>query len=414
MWTYDSRTYDDRNNLISFDAKLVSTESLLTEEENHFKKSDAYTQYKNYLTNGRALSAVFPKKMRNELKEAVYVYEDSNKNTYYTYAGNALNLLMSCLYITIIVQLLIIIGSIASGARKIRNSLSPLDELAFTAQVLSKSPSFDQNAIDELEEAINAISPSSEGARLNTGNSEMEELEKSINRLIDRMRDNYKRQSRFVSDASHELRTPISVLQGYANMLDRWGKDDERVLEESIEAIKSETDHMKMLVEQLLFLARGDSGKTQLKLEDFSLNNMLHEVYDESVMIDTNHVYIFSPSQEEITVKGDIAMLKQTVRILTDNAAKYTPSGSGITLRTFLSHEGSPAFSIQDEGIGITGDDASHMFERFYRADPARAKDSGGTGLGLAIAKWIIDRHGGHFDVVSRQDIGTRITVILP
>ena len=228
------------------------------------------------------------------------------------------------------------------------------------------------------------------------------------------MRDSYKQQSRFVSDASHELRTPISVLQGYVNMLDRWGKNDEQILDESITAIKSETEHMKQLIEQLLFLARGDSGKTKLNMKPFSLNNMMKEVYEESSMIDENHTYSFLPCKENIIVCGDISMLKQTARILIDNAAKYTPSRASILLKTDITDSNIPAFIIQDEGIGISGNDISHMFERFYRADPARAKDSGGTGLGLSIAKWIIDRHGGYFDILSREDIGTRITVLLP
>lgn len=168
---------------------------------------------------------------------------------------------------------------------------------------------------------------------------------------------------------------------------------------------------MKKLVEQLLFLARGDSGRTKLTMESFSLNDMMLEVYEESLMIDSRHKYEFRPSNEDIRITGDISMLKQTARILIDNAAKYTPENNSIILKTTTS---GPAFIIQDEGIGIGSDDAAHMFERFYRSDPARSKDSGGTGLGLSIAKWIVDRHGGYFDVLSREDIGTRITVYLP
>jgi len=205
-------------------------------------------------------------------------------------------------------------------------------------------------------------------------------------------------------------------------MLDRWGKNDEKILDESIEAIKSETEHMKKLVEQLLFLARGDSGKTKLTIEAFSLNEMMHEVYEESCMIDKEHTYSLSTEDSDIILNGDISMLKQTARILIDNAAKYAPADSVITLKTCFKerisetgiYERHPAIVIQDEGIGIAGSDVSHMFERFYRSDPARTKDGGGTGLGLSIAKWIVDRHGGYFEVLSREEIGTRISVILP
>ena len=106
-------------------------------------------------------------------------------------------------------------------------------------------------------------------------------------------------------------------------MLDRWGKEDEKVLEESIAAIKSETDHMNKLVEQLLFLARGDSGRTKLTVERFSLTALIREVYDESVMIDESHSWRLV-ADEEVAAYGDTAMLKQATRILVDNAAKYT------------------------------------------------------------------------------------------
>lgn len=359
--------------------------------------------------------------VKSLLSETVYVCENQKGEEQYTYAGDFLTSIFSCLSIIITVELLILAWTFLTGAKKIRQRLRPLDELALKAEMLANTASFDQQTLEELEQAINAISPTAT-VRLHTNNAETEQLEKAINGLLERMRESYRLQSRFVSDASHELRTPISVLQGYVNMLDRWGKDDEKILDESIEAIKSETEHMKRLVEQLLFLARGDSGKTKLHMETFSLNDMMQEVCEESVMIDQTHTYRYLPCDEPVTVTGDAAMLKQTARILIDNAAKYAKADSVITLKTKRetknSTDGSPVsfstFIIQDEGIGMTANDVSHIFERFYRSDPARTKDGGGTGLGLSIAKWIIDRHGGYFDVISREDIGTRITVFLP
>lgn len=257
------------------------------------------------------------------------------------------------------------------------------------------------------------ISPVASDERFHIGDNELQGLEEAINNLLDRMRDSYRQQVRFVSDASHELRTPISVIQGYANMLDRWGKEDESVLDESIKAIKSESENMKNLVEQLLFLARGINGKTQLQITEFSLNDMMTEVFEESKMIDKNHLYKYI-EKEKATVYGDIGLLKQTARILIDNAAKYTDEGECIILKTGISSKEEPYFSVQDNGIGMDEDDVTHIFERFFRADTARVRKNGGTGLGLSIAKWIIDNHKGYFSVLSRKDIGTRITVFLP
>ena len=233
------------------------------------------------------------------------------------------------------------------------------------------------------------------------------------NRTIEPLEESFKKQKQFIADASHELRTPISVIQGYANMLDRWGKSDESVLDESIAAIKSESENMKNLVEQLLFLARGINGKTQLTITEFSLNNMMSEVLEESKMIDDKHIYSYINS-EEINVYGDIGLLKQTARILVENAAKYTEAGEDIILRIGKNDKNEVYFSVQDNGIGMDAEDVPHIFERFFRADTARVRKNGGTGLGLSIAKWIIDNHKDYFSVLSRKGIGTRITVYLP
>lgn len=311
-----------------------------------------------------------------------------------------------------IIEGIFLLEEIIFGTAKIRKVLKPLNEIAETANRLSNM-SFDEGKFQSLEDAISKISPVVSDERIHIGDSDLKGLEDSINKLLDRMRDSYRQQARFVSDASHELRTPISVIQGYANMLDRWGKNDESVLEESITAIKSESENMKNLVEQLLFLARGINGKTQLTMTEFLLNDMMNEVLEESRMIDKNHIYIYIHS-ENITVYGDSGLLKQTARILVENAAKYTEIGEAITLKVGKNHKGEAYFSIQDNGIGMDEEDVPHIFERFFRADTARVRKDGGTGLGLSIAKWIIDNHKGYFSVLSRKGIGTRITVFLP
>ncbi|MGG7059143.1 sensor histidine kinase [Clostridium nigeriense] len=311
-----------------------------------------------------------------------------------------------------IIEGIFLLDEIIFGTAKTRKILKPLNEIAETASRLSNID-FDEQKFQNLEDAISRISPVTSDERIHIGDSELQGLEDAINKLLDRMRDSYRQQARFVSDASHELRTPISVIQGYANMLDRWGKDDESVLEESIEAIKSESENMKNLVEQLLFLARGINGKTQLTPKEFLLNDMINEVFEESKMIDRNHIYSYINS-EEINIYGDMGLLKQTARILVENASKYTPDGENIILRTGINDKGEPYFYVQDNGIGIDEKDVPHIFERFFRADTARVRKNGGTGLGLSIAKWIIDSHKGYFSILSRKEIGTRITVFLP
>ena len=194
-------------------------------------------------------------------------------------------------------------------------------------------------------------------------------------------------------------------------MLDRWGKTDEKILEESIAAIKNESEHMNHLVEQLLFLARGDSGKTALSLEQVQTDTLMREIYEESFMIDENHRYRLLTDGQAAEVTVDPGLMKQAVRILIDNAAKYTPDGEEILLSYGMNDGGSAYLQVQDLGIGMSESELPRIFDRFFRSDEARGRD--GTGLGLSIAKWIVDKHKGHFEILSRKDLGTRIRIVL-
>lgn len=313
------------------------------------------------------------------------------------------------------VELLILLSSSGRARRKARKLLKPLDKIAHEMETVSRLQNDSaryEDRLHDLEDAIDSLSPTHPDARLRTGAQELTGLESAINNLLKRMHESYRQQAQFVSDASHELRTPIAVIQGYANMLARWGKDDPQVLEESIAAIQSESDYMKKLVEELLFLARGEIGRNPFESKPLSLTSLIREVCDESAMIDPDHVWTFIESPE-VEVSADAEMLKQCARVLCENARKYTPARGSIALSVGL--DGNRArFSVQDEGIGISVKDLPHVFDRFYRSDPARDRSSGGSGLGLAIAKWIVDRHGGSFEALSSEGLGTRFTVWLP
>jgi signal transduction histidine kinase len=361
--------------------------------------------YGEFVINAKRVFEFYP------IEGSSYTVVWDNGKTMVKESGSFLYMVQRVVEGIAIIEGIFVLKEIIFGTMKIRKTLKPLDEIAKTASILGNI-NFDEEKFQNLEDAISKISPIVSEEKIYTGDSELHGLEDAINNLLERMRDSYRQQSRFVSDASHELRTPISVIQGYANMLDRWGKEDESVLNESIIAIKSEAENMKNLVEQLLFLARGINGTTQINSKELLLNEMINEVFEESKMIDEKHQYKYDNS-EEIIAFGDVGLLKQAARILIENAAKYTDENQVITLKTGINEKGEPYFSVQDNGIGMDEEDIPHIFDRFFRADTARVRKNGGTGLGLSIAKWIIDGHKGYFTVLSRKGIGTRITVFL-
>lgn len=297
----------------------------------------------------------------------------------------------------------------SSQNHRLREYMRPIDELAMTAEKLSVQ-GIDEERIQNLEEAIDQITASENN--ISTGDSDLKGIENAINNLLKRLQASYREQTRFVDDASHELRTPIAVIQGYASMLERWGMDDRATLEEAVHAISEESAHMKELVDQLLFLARGDGGRQQFHPEPIQAEEFLKEICEESEMIDHRHQYALVKKWDGF-VQADVAMLKQAIRILIDNAAKYTPEGGRITLRLEKCENGRIGIGVQDEGIGLAAEEAAHMFERFFRGDAVRGTTQG-SGLGLSIAKWIADRHHAVIEVVSFKGVGTRITIQLP
>ncbi len=348
-----------------------------------------------------------------DLWSAVYTVSDSAGQVLYQIpAGMWFYLFRMGALVLMVMQILDLIMMAFSGTAQVRRELRPLNQIAARAQELSEM-AFDETKYHSLEDAISNLRVDAMENGIHMHDKDLQGIETALNGLLERIRASYKQQTQFVSDASHELRTPIAVIQGYVNMLDRWGKKDTAILEESIEAIKNEANHMQKLVEQLLFLARGDSNRQNLDMKNQELNSILREVYEESLMIDENHRYRFEESGT-VEVYGDSDMLKQSARILIDNAAKYTKQGEEILIRVGAWKDGSPFYGIQDNGIGMSQEDVAHAFDRFYRADAVRNSNTGGTGLGLSIAKWIVDKHQGYYDIVSREGLGTRFSVVFP
>ncbi|MDR0839030.1 MAG: HAMP domain-containing histidine kinase [Oscillospiraceae bacterium] len=313
-----------------------------------------------------------------------------------------------------ICELITLIDKSVKNSHLIHRSLDPIWELTQAAETLGRVTADAGRPPDmsALEGALERIDASKLDTRieLDATQTELQGLAAAINEMLDRIRAAYSAQIRFVSDASHELRTPIAVIQGYANLLDRWGKNDEKTLQESIDAIRAEAASMTSLVEQLLFLARGDNNTIELSPESFDLFELAEEAARDARLIDTAHEYAVKGAPA--VVSADKQLIKQAVRALLDNATKYTDPGGLITLRTD-GKDGRAELSVTDTGIGIPDELLPKIFDRFVRADESRARSSGGAGLGLAIAKWIVSRHGGHLEAVSRVGIGTRMTISL-
>lgn len=240
---------------------------------------------------------------------------------------------------------------------------------------------------------------------------ELKELSETFNGLLDRIDDAYSKQSQFVSDASHELRTPLTVIKGYNDLLNRWGKEDPEILEEAIEAIRMETDNMSMLVENLLFIAKGENRKMKLVPVEFSVRELLEETAkDFSLSVPGRE---FQVEADDFMVKQDRRMIKQLLRIFLENSVKFTREGSTITLRATDQKE-KYLLQVEDQGEGIAKEDLKSIFERFYVGEKARTKDKAGSGLGLSIAKWIVDIHGGEVEAKSIIGKGTTMEAVFP
>ena len=267
--------------------------------------------------------------------------------------------------------------------------LAPIRDIASMAETLSES---------NLSNRINIA-----GTK-----NELKDLATVINRMLDRIERSYNSQKQFVSDASHELRTPISVIRGYTDMLKRWGKDDPEVLDEGITAISQETEGMKDLVESLLFLARHDKKTLMMEISSFDPAEIVNEVQKEETMVHTDYRFDLA-GIESMQVKADRNMMKQVLRILCDNAVKYS-----VTLSCAKDKEGMCCLSVKDEGQGISQEDLPKIFDRFYRSDKARKSETGGYGLGLSIARIIVIAHNGKIRVRSKPGCGTTFCVLLP
>jgi signal transduction histidine kinase len=231
--------------------------------------------------------------------------------------------------------------------------------------------------------------------------------------MIERLEKAFKRQQQFTADASHELRSPLSVIQAESTLAlnkDRPANE----YKHSLEVVSNESEHMAKVIEQLLTLARADSGKEQLSFEEIDLSELLAGVAaNVEILCRDQGLEFRTELTDNSLVSGDRAKLRELFLNLLDNAIRYSPDGGTISL-TLGKLEERAVIAIADTGIGIPDEDIPRIFERFYRVDRARSRAEGGAGLGLSICKYIAEAHGGRIEVESQVGRGSTFSVWLP
>jgi heavy metal sensor kinase len=270
--------------------------------------------------------------------------------------------------------------------------------------------------VGEITQAARNIGARDLSARLavpHTGD-ELERLADTLNDMLDRLEGAFLRITRFTADASHELRTPVSVIRTGAELALRKQRPEQEY-RESLAQILHESEKVSQMIDQLLVLARADSGPAVLPLTRTNLREPLIDACAEASPLAEAKQQIFSENVplESLWVRGDPSSLERLFLILLDNAVKYTPNGGKIDVH--LNADGGFAVAeIRDTGVGIAPEHIPHVFDRFYRVDPSRARESGGTGLGLAIGHWIAEAHHGEIRVASQSSKGSSFQVRIP
>jgi heavy metal sensor kinase len=255
--------------------------------------------------------------------------------------------------------------------------------------------------------------------RLHVGNprDELGQLAGSFNELLDRLDRSFERQRRFVADASHELRTPVAILCGEAEVTLGQPQRTEQEYRESLAILREEARRLKHIVEDLFTLARADAGQHPLALTDFYFDEVIAEcAKNVRTLASAKDIAVSCESQGELAIHADEDLLRRMVLNLLDNAIKYTPEGGKVALRCGAEN-GEYRLVVEDSGPGIPADLQSKIFEPFFREDKARSRrqsDGGGAGLGLSIASWIACAHGGKIELTRSSPKGSVFTVLLP
>ena len=272
--------------------------------------------------------------------------------------------------------------------------------------------------VAEMTAAARAIGAANLSDRLTvpTSNDEFHQLAETINDMLGRIENAFRQVTQFTANASHELRTPLAIMRTTAEVALLRTRPSIESYREALLRILEESEKNSALLDDMLRLARADSGARQLNLQPLDLRANLQEACDQLRPIAEDRAltlrFAAAPAVQSV-VRGDAEHLRRLWLILLDNAIKYTASGGSIDI-ALVEVCDCVACAIQDTGIGIAAKDLSHIFERFYRSDKARKREQGGAGLGLSMAKWIVDAHHAQIEVESEPGTGSIFRVMIP
>ena len=270
--------------------------------------------------------------------------------------------------------------------------------------------------VDQITQTARTISAQNLSSRLVVPKTrdELQRLSETLNGMLERLEAAFKKITQFTADASHELRTPVAVMRTRAELSLRKARSADEY-REVIAEVLTELEKTSGLIEQLMFLARADSGAETLHFNPTNVVEVLHEACHQGSALAEAKQIAFREQipPDSLWIQGDAGSLRRLFLILIDNAVKYTPANGKVEV-SLQRNDGYAVAQVRDTGIGITETDLPNVFERFYRADKVRSRESGGVGLGLSIGRWITEVHAGTIEVQSSPGQGSVFQIRLP
>ncbi|MBE3090514.1 MAG: HAMP domain-containing histidine kinase [Actinobacteria bacterium] len=301
-----------------------------------------------------------------------------------------LNKFKLILFISIPVYIII---SILGGQSLAKRALHPIDSITRTARAIGQGNINQRLKLPKVKDEVGRLA-------------------ETFDEMLDKIEAAFKKERQFTTDASHELRTPITIISAHAE--DALGTDNKKDYKEALEIIYKESQKMSVMISQLLLLSRSDEGKYHLEIEDIDLKLIMDEIIGEmKESTKANNIKLYFSGEDGLVIKADQTLITRLFINIINNAIKFSKKGGFVKVQIAADSDKNFAkILIEDNGIGIPKEDIENIFNRFYQVDKSR--NDKGTGLGLAIAKWIVDIHKGTINIESELGKGTKFYINLP